>query len=87
MRGYYSDPLNATLAAAAPRLFVISPRIKRRQPRADGNRRHAAANFFVQLMKDLVLWTAAGTGTFSKTRQQFYVFGQMGMPHRLNCFL
>jgi hypothetical protein len=35
-------------------------------------------SFFVQATKDLVPWTATGTGTFSKTRQQFYVFGQIG---------
>lgn len=36
--------------------------------------------FFVQATKDLTPWTATGTGTFSKTTQQFYVFGQLGEP-------
>jgi outer membrane biogenesis lipoprotein LolB len=34
--------------------------------------------FFVQATKDLNSWTATGTGTFSKTTQQFYIFGQLG---------
>ncbi|RZK33221.1 MAG: hypothetical protein EOO61_15680 [Hymenobacter sp.] len=37
-------------------------------------------SFFVQATKDLTPWTAAGTGTFSKTTQQFYIFGQIGEP-------
>jgi hypothetical protein len=34
--------------------------------------------FFVQATKDLIPWTATGTGIFSKARQQFYIFGQIG---------
>lgn len=34
--------------------------------------------FFVQATKDQLPWTATGTGIFSKARQQFYVFGQIG---------
>jgi hypothetical protein len=36
--------------------------------------------FFVHATKDLTPWTTTGTGTFSKTTQQFYVFGQLGEP-------
>jgi hypothetical protein len=38
------------------------------------------SSFFVQATKDLAPWTATGTGTFSKTTQQFYIFGQIGEP-------
>ena len=34
--------------------------------------------FFVQATKGLSVWSAKGTGTFSKARQQFYIFGQIG---------
>jgi hypothetical protein len=34
--------------------------------------------FFVQATKDAMPWAASGTGTYSKARQQFYVFGQVG---------
>jgi hypothetical protein len=36
--------------------------------------------FFVQATRDLTSWTATGTGTFSKTTQQFHIFGQIGEP-------
>jgi hypothetical protein len=36
--------------------------------------------FFVHATKDLTPWTATGTGAFSKTTQQFYIFGQIGEP-------
>lgn len=35
-------------------------------------------DFFVRASKNQASWTAAGSGTFSKSRQQFYVFGQVG---------
>ncbi|WP_139921888.1 hypothetical protein [Hymenobacter sp. DG01] len=35
-------------------------------------------DFFVRATKDRASWTAAGSGTFSKSRKQFYVFGQVG---------
>jgi hypothetical protein len=37
-------------------------------------------DFFMRATKNQAPWTAVGSGTFSRTRRQFYVFGQIGKP-------
>jgi hypothetical protein len=37
-------------------------------------------DFFMRATKNQTPWTAVGSGTFSRARQQFHVFGRIGEP-------